>query len=461
MGTLWARNHLLDLLRLGIRLMLALTTMLPIANHAPAQACSSSCSETSEEPAELVVKLRDGVHIDVINSRYQAQVVDALPSFNIYVLESTDGRSVWSLMDEIEDQTSLVVYAEVDQPVQAPEGHPYSIWGHPYSIWGHPSDSTSPMTFSEAYLTQPALGQIRLPTVAGGAWAQDVVIAVLDTGVEFAHPALTDRLTANGYDFVNDDSDPSDSSNGLDDDQDGLVDEMAGHGTFVAGLTSLVAPEAQIMPLRVLDSDGQGRAFILAEAIDYAVRQGADVISLSLGTTAYSLALERALERANASGVVVIAAAGNNNADLQLYPASGYKVVSVTATDSFALEELDELDELDEGPETDSENHKASFANYGSLVDLAAPGVELLGPVGSGYAVWSGTSMAAPLVAGEAALLMGLTPGRDKADDVIACLEKDTIKIDEGHPIHGGKLGKGQIDVTTALACYQSYAQSH
>jgi subtilisin family serine protease len=216
---------------------------------------------------------------------------------------------------------------------------------------------------------------------------------------------------------------------------------MAGHGAFVAGLASLVAPEARLMPLRVLDSDGQGRAFILAEAIDYAIQHGADVINLSLGTMAYSLALERALERANAQGVVVIAAAGNDNADLQLYPASGYKVVSVTATNA--------------------EGHKASFANYGSLVDLAAPGVDLIGPVSDGYALWSGTSMAAPLVAGEAALLMGLTPGRDKADDVIACLEKDTVKVDEGDPIHGGKLGKGLIDVTAAFGCYLGYAQSH
>jgi subtilisin family serine protease len=87
--------------------------------------------------------------------------------------------------------------------------------------------------------------------------------------------------------------------------------------------------------------------------------------------------------------------------------------------------------------------------------------VDLIGPAHSGYAVWSGTSMAAPLVAGEAALLMGLTSGLDKADDVVACLEKDLAKVDEGHPVHGGKLGKGQIDVTAALACYQSYADSH
>lgn len=442
MNSLRIGTDLSKLLRSGIWLMLALIVLSPFGHYPKAQACgTNNCSGTLGEPTEIVVKLHHGVNISVINSGYQTRVVDAVPSRNIYVLESTNGRSVWSLVDEIEDQTNLVIYAEVNYPVQAPEGQPYSLWGHPYSLWGHPSDPNYPMTMADAYETQPALDQVRLPASAGGAWAHTVIIAVLDTGVDFGHPALAGRLTNYGYDFVDDDSHPSDLSNGIDDDEDGLVDEMNGHGTFVAGLASLVASEARILPIRVLDSDGLGRAFILAEAIDYAVQQGADVINLSLGTPAYSLALERALERANLQGVVVIAAAGNTGSDLQLYPASGYKVVSVSAINA--------------------NYHKASFANYGSLVDLVTPGVDLLGPVNLGYALWSGTSMAAPLVAGEAALLMGLTSGRDKADDVIGCLEKDTVKIDEGHPIHGGKLGKGLIDITTALACYQDFAQSH
>lgn len=453
MGATLTRTEL-PWLRWCLWTTLAALGALPFPEGAPAQACGTgSCPGA---PSELVVKLRAGVDINLIAGQYRAQVVDALPSRNVYVLKPANGQSVASLVDEIEDRTDLVVYVEADQAVRAPEGQPYSIWGHPYSIWGHPysiwghpyslwghpaPEPAAALTVAELFLAQPALNQIRLPSAAGGAWAADVIIAVLDSGVEFGHPALAGRLTTSGYDFVDDDPDPSDSRNGLDDDQDGQVDEMAGHGTFVAGLASRVAPQARIMPLRVLDSDGQGRAFVLAEALDYAVQHGADVVNLSLGTPAYSLALERALERANAQGVVVVAAAGNNAADLELYPAAGYKVISVTALD------------LD--------GRKAGFANYGSLVDLAAPGVDLLGPVNGGYALWSGTSMAAPLVAGEAALLMGLTPGRDKADDVVACLEKDTVKVDEGHPLHGGKLGKGLINVTTALACYQSYAQSH
>jgi hypothetical protein len=441
---------------LGVWLALVVAGALPASPYIPAHACGSgTCAGASAAPTEIVVKLHAGADIGTIVDLYPSQVVDALPSRQVYVLAPGAGQSVWSLIDAIEDRTDLVVYTEVDHPVQAPEGQPYSIWGHPYSIWGHPysiwghpyslwghsTSDTSSLSLTDLFRAQPALNLVRLPAAAGGAWAADVVIAVLDSGVEFGHPALAGRLTTDGYDFVDDDPDPSDGANGRDDDQDGQADEMAGHGTFVAGLASLIAPQARIMPLRVLDDDGRGRAFVLAEAIDYAVEHGADVVNLSLGTAAYSLALERALERANAQGVVVVAAAGNNAADLGLFPASGYKVVSVTATDLDA--------------------HKAEFANYGSLIDLAAPGVDLLGPVNGGYALWSGTSMSAPLVAGEAALLMGLTSGRDKADDVIACLEKDTLKVDEGHPVHGGKLGKGLIDVAAALACYQSYAQSH
>ncbi len=389
---------------------------------------SLSGSALAAEPTEIVVKLAPGVSIQAINERYRTKVVDSVASLNVYVLVSTEGRSAWSLVDEIEDNKQDVLYAEVNYAVEAPEAHPYSSWAHPYSSWAHGE------SVPKSYLTQSALRQINLPQKPVASQGDAVVVAILDTGVDFTHPALAGRLTTSGYDFVDDDADPSETSNGIDDDGDGQVDELAGHGTFVAGLITLVAPDVYIMPLRVLDSEGGGRAFVLAEAIQYAVEHGANVINLSLSTPYYSRAMENSLKAANEQGVVVVAAAGNSNADSLVYPASGYKVVSVTA-----------IDEND---------HKARFANYGSLVDLSAPGAGLSGPVPGGYAIWSGTSMAAPLVAGEAALLMASTSQADKLDDVIVCLEKGTVKVDEGHPAHGGKLGKGRIDVTAALTCY-------
>jgi len=385
--------------------------------------------------AEIIVKLEPGVNISQITNHYPAYVVDGLPSRNVYVLAPAPGETAERLVDAIEDRTDLVVYAELSVAAQSPEGQPYSIWGHPAGQPGHAAG------LPNAYLSQPALSQINAPMGALLSAPGSVVVAVLDTGIGFSHPALAGRLTADGYDFVDDDADASESPNGLDDDGDGQTDEMTGHGTFVAGLVTLVAPQARILPLRVLDSDGNGRAFILAEAIDYAVDHGAAVINLSLSTQAYSLALEQALKHANDSGVVVVAAAGNDASDQVVYPAGGYKVVSVSATDA--------------------ENRKASFANYGSLVDFAAPGVSVLGPVPGGYAFWSGSSMAAPFVSGEAALLMSLTLGPDKADDVAVCLEKGAQKLDDSDPAYGGQLGKGQISVGASLQCYQEYAASH
>ena len=137
-----------------------------------------------------------------------------------------------------------------------------------------------------------------------------------------------------GYDYVDDDDDPDDATYGTDTDGDGIPDEGAGHGTFVSGLVTMIAPDARVMPMRVLDSDGIGTVFSVAEAVYDATDAGAQVINLSLGTPEKldSEVLKKALEWAHKRQVVVVAAAGNDGWKQKQYPAASPDVLAVTAT---------------------------------------------------------------------------------------------------------------------------------
>ena len=196
-----------------------------------------------------------------------------------------------------------------------------------------------------------------------------------------------------GWNYVEDNAEVSDVAQGVDTDGDGLRDEAVGHGTFVSGLVSLAAPDARIVPARVLDSDGIGNTFAVAEAIVDAVRAGVQVINLSFGTAedVESKVVAEALRLAANRNVVVISAAGNTRSTDLYYPASADQVFGVAA--------------LGAGSQL------AFFSNRGPWVEVAAPGEQLIGPMpGGGYAVWSGSSMSSALVSGQAALLRAAEP---------------------------------------------------
>ncbi len=191
----------------------------------------------------------------------------------------------------------------------------------------------------------------------------------------------------------------------------------------MAGLIALSAPEARILPVRVLDPDGAGNIWVLAEGLLYAVERGADgqplsgdearIINLSLGTLRRTNLLDEIVAEASCAsrddddddddddnrcartgGAVVIAAAGNEGSTRRSYPAAE-NVAGLLAVAA-------------NGPN----DRLAPFSSYGDWVDIAAPGAEIVSTVpGGGYGTWSGTSMAAPLVAGAAALLRAAKPG--------------------------------------------------
>lgn len=260
------------------------------------------------------------------------------------------------------------------------------------------------------------LPAIAAPTgwdAAGG--AAPVTVAVIDTGVDVGHPDLAGRLWQN----------PAETAgNGLDDDGNGYVDDVAGwnfydwnnqvysaadgdsHGTHVAGTIAArrgngigvagIADNARIMPLKFLKPGG-GYTSDAIVAIQYAVDHGATVINASWGGAGYSQALCDAIDQAGDAGVLFVAAAGNaatDNDAVPMWPANcpAVSLVSVAST-------------------TQSDG-LSSFSNRGAVqVDVGAPGSDILSTVPGGYGYKSGTSMAAPHVAGIAAVVAGLHPG--------------------------------------------------
>lgn len=306
----------------------------------------------------------------------------------------------------------------------------------------------------------------------------DVVIAVIDTGVDIEHEDLKENIWTNAGEIP---------ENGLDDDRNGYIDDVHGwnfvletndvqpsfdpdaseeaerafvHGTLVASLIAAkgnnargiagIAWNAMIMPLVGLDVQGTGSTTDVAEAVRYAVRNGADIINLSIEGTLRDEDLDEALALARSEGVVTVTASGNateeGGKDLDIdptYPAcssldGAYGVLTVGGTDRGDL--------------------RASFSDYGSCLNLVAPSVDIAGaspeidgdPSSSYTGFWSGTSLATPLVAGAAALVKTLHPDWG-ATQIRERLISTADSVDASNSAYVNKLGRGRLNVLSAL----------
>ena len=251
----------------------------------------------------------------------------------------------------------------------------------------------------------------------------DIIIGLIDTGVDLDHPDLQGKISA-GWDFVNNDGDPQDDN---------------GHGTHVAGIMAATANNgigitgvswgARIMPVKVLDASGSGSYADVAAGILYAVDHGAKVINLSLGGTSPSITLEEAVNYAADHGVVMVASAGNRGTTGVTYPAKYPNTIAVGAVDSnMSL---------------------ASFSSQGPEVDLVAPGIDIYSTLlDNSYGLKNGTSMAAPFVSGAAALLLSAN-GANTNNEIVAALENSTQDL--GSPGLEIAFGFGLIQVDKAL----------
>ena len=266
------------------------------------------------------------------------------------------------------------------------------------------------------------------------AWDQTkgegITIAVIDTGVTQV-PDLKLTKFVPGYDFVNNRENATDD-NGHGTHVAGVIAQSTNNGYGVAGIAHL----AQIMPLKVLSAEGGGTVADIAEAIKFAADNGSDVINLSLGGGGASQILEEAINYAYNKGVVIIAAAGNENLNAASYPARYPKVIGVTATDF--------------------EDTKADYANYGAGVDLAAPGGTETNKIlqntidpSTGESVFvgfQGTSMAAPHVSGVAALIKA--SGIEQPAEILDILKKSARPEKEDLLNY---FGAGHLDAGAAI----------
>ncbi|HXA82466.1 MAG TPA: S8 family serine peptidase [Methylomirabilota bacterium] len=309
------------------------------------------------------------------------------------------------------------------------------------------------------YAAQPAAQIIRLQDAQNGFRISGKgIVAVIDTGVDVNHPVLQAVLLP-GYDFTRNQPgasewlDVSSLPNGeLDtnsqDQQPGYVQQSTaavldqstaavldgpdytafGHGTMTSGLVHLVAPKAQILPLKAFSSNGTGYLSNIVSALYYAVQHHANVVNMSFDLTSNSPSLTQAVTYANKAGVVLVAAAGNESTNAAVYPAAlNNYVVGIASTTNY--------------------DTRSSFSNYGPVdVLIAAPGENIVSTFPGGtYASASGTSFSSPLVAGTAALMLSARSSLTQSQAASSLSHAIQLTPDLNH---------GRLDVYQAVSAW-------
>jgi subtilisin family serine protease len=291
---------------------------------------------------------------------------------------------------------------------------------------------TSTATVNDPYLgNEWHLSKVNAPTAWDSAAGSGITIAILDSGINSAHPDLKANLVA-GYNFYSNNTD---------------VTDVCGHGTAVAGVAAAssnnalgvagVAGSARIMPLRVAYSDSAGcHAYYstIASALTYAADNGARVANVSYGGVAGSASVQSAARYMKGKGGLVFVSAGNNNIDENIV--TDGSMVAVSATDSA--------------------DNKASFSSWGTFVALSAPGAGIWTTDNAGsYSAWNGTSFSSPLSAGVAALVMSARP------DLSAAQAESLLystAVDLGAAGRDPVFGYGRVNAAAAVSAAKAYA---
>ncbi len=309
---------------------------------------------------------------------------------------------------------------------------------------------------------------------AFGAWEitkgdPSIIVAIIDTGIDYLHPDLQNQMFINQAEDLNNNGKLDDSDfDGIDNDRNGFIDDVSGwdfvdkflnsdslgdgdffnwdpdpmdendHGTAMAGILgaesnnsiglSGVAPNVKILNLRAFDKNGQGEEDDVASAILYAVQMGAKVISMSFGDSEYSQLLEDVIKYAHLQGVVLVGSSGNSGSSDPHFPSGFSEVIAVGATDRG--------------------DNVTGFSNFGSTIDIVAPGANVVTTrIGGGYLNSTGTSASAPHVSAAAALLVSIKSFENEEIKQILKTTAEDIDIDNWDI----KSGAGRLNLENAL----------
>lgn len=377
-------------------------------------ASTSFAAAPEAVPGEFVVKLKPTVSakssVSTLSQQLGSFVKSTIPGQNIVVIKRPVFESEKNVLKSLAENPAVDIVEPnyIYRINKAPNDPMYGqLWG--MNNVGQPDSSRQ-------------VGIAGTDIGAEAAWdittgSKDVIVAVIDTGINYNHPDLKDNLWINEAE--------KNGQAGVDDDGNGIVDDVYGasfvdankptgnplddhgHGSHCSGTIGAtgndgkgivgVAWNVRLMGVKFLSANGSGSLEGALKAIDYATKMGARVLSNSWGGGGYSETLKQAIERSNTAGALFVAAAGNeanNNDSNPTYPAT-YDVPNVIAVAAI-----------------DNRGQLASFSNYGKTkVHVGAPGVNIYSSVkGTGYDSWSGTSMATPHVSGMAALLVSKEP---------------------------------------------------
>lgn len=414
--------RLLSVLILAVLSVILLGGPAPVASEPPAEDADPALYEpgvvlVAFNPGPGAVALSESAREKVLRD-YGAVQVKTIPGIDVQVVSVAEGR-------ELETIRAL----ERDPNVR------YAEPNYLYHAFATPNDPN----FSSQW-AYPKIEALDAWDIVTG--TTSIKIAIIDSGIDMGHPDLANKIV-DGYDFV--------GMNGI---PDGIPDDQHGHGTHVAGIAAAVTNNgvgvagtswgARIMPLRVLDDEGNGNGADIAAAINWAQTHGAKVANLSLGGPYIppddARMLQEAIDVAHSAGLLIVAAMGNKNTSTAYYPAAYANVLAVSATNEY--------------------DSKATYSNYGIYNDIAAPGgyyvgiystlptydVSLTPTKNYGYLI--GTSQATPFVSGLAALIWSINPSLtpDQVQQII-----QTTAVDLGTTGWDQYYGWGRINARAAI----------